>query len=376
MFLWGVSISAFQNEPGGSTPVPDSNWKTWLSGRVDFSKGPDYWHMYEEDHKLARLLNINAWRTSVDWARIFPEREKPDKKALEHYERIFSSTKEYGLKLILNVHHWTFPPWLPGWHDRESVNAFLELVEIVAARFGPYVDMWSTLNEPNIELYEGYVEGVFPPGMKSTRALIKAYRHTLRAHREAMKILRETGKPVGVILHVLPIKGKYPGKLAWSVAQNHVIRAYGKGVDWVGLNYYTILKIDRKGKKIYCKHNCTDTGWYVYPEGLYEAIELVSRLGKPIYITENGIADALDRRRPWFIRAHLEQLRMALKDGFDVRGYFHWTLVDNLEWNRGFSAKFGLFSYDPNTKERIPKKSAAVYANEIKRFDQLLSLRV
>ncbi len=367
VFLWGVSISAFQNEIGGKTPVPDSNWKRWLSGRVDFSLGPDYWHRYEEDHRNARLLGCNAWRMNVDWARIM-EGGTPKERVLKHYHRILSSVKEYGLFLVLNLHHWTFPPWIPGWHAKESVEAFVEFANLVAREFGEYVDMWSTLNEPDIELYMGYVEGRFPPGIKSKRVLVKAYRHALRAHREAMKILKETGKPTGVIIHVLPVEGKYPGRLAWRAAQGHVHRAFSRGTDWIGINYYTKIVVDRRGIQIPCTRACTDTGWYVYPRGLYEAIEYASRLRKPMYITENGIADASDRRRPDFIRSHILYLRRALAEGFDVRGYFHWTLVDNLEWNEGFKAKFGLYAYDPQTKERIPRRSAAVYANEISSF--------
>jgi len=371
VFLWGVSISAFQNECGGETHIPDSNWKRWLEGKVDFSMGPDYWHNYSTDHKLARALGCNAWRTNIDWCRILKEKGV-DKRAVEHYRKILEDAKKRGLKIILNLHHWTFPPWLEGWHTKESVPEFSRFAEIAAAEFGDLVDMWSTMNEPNIEVYEGYITGEFPPGKRSKIVALRALHHVVRAHREAYKILSETGKPTGVILNVLPVRGRFPGKHVWHRAQMHILGRFYKKADWAGVNYYTILLISRTGRRVFCKENCSEMGWYICPEGMYDALKMVSSFGKPIYITENGIADSTDKKREWFIRAHIKQVLRAFSEGVDVRGYFYWTLVDNLEWNHGFSKKFGLFAYDPRTKERIPKPSAAVYANEIKKARQII----
>ncbi len=342
--------------------------------------------------------------------------ELANKAAVEHYREIFCDWKKRGKILILNLYHWPLPLWLHdplrarasglkegplGWLEKRTVIEFVKYVAYVVWKFDDLVDMWSTMNEPNALYMMGYVfvKRGFPPGVLSLDAARKAMLNLIDAHARAYDVIKELSKkPVGIIYAftwVEPLKEE-DKEAAESAKLDYMYRfidAITKGyidgvrrddlrnhLDWLGVNYYTRLVVTRskdlllwrpvKNYGFHCNPNslsidgrpASDFGWEVYPEGLkYLLLELKHRYGVPMIVTENGIADKLDILRPRYIVSHLAQVIEAIKKGADVRGYLHWSLIDNYEWAQGFKMRFGLCYVDYETKKRYLRPSALVF---------------
>ena len=336
-----------------------------------------------------------------------------NREALSHYREIMSDWKSRGGFLIVNLFHWSLPLWLhdpvavrsrgpdrapSGWLDKRTVVEFAKFAALVARELDDLADAWYTMNEPMVVARLGYVSvsSGFPPGYLSLKAYEEAKVRLAEAHARAYDALREvSGKPVGLVESVSPVTvlgGE--SSLAELVLREQlavldaarfgtvggeVREDLGGRLDWVGVNYYTRVVVSpggplgfrvESGYGYSCAPRgvsrdgrpCSDVGWEVYPEGLFEAISLVSkRYGLPVYITENGVADSRDALRPSFIVSHLYQVARLLEQGVDVRGYFHWNLTDNLEWAKGFSPRFGLVEVDYQTKKRRLRPSALVF---------------
>ena len=472
-FLWGISMAAFQYEMGASTESIDRNsdWYVWLHDEKNISNntvsgdfpenGPGYWDLFRLDHKLGSWLGLKAWRLNPEWSRIFPNPTKDvkvtvhkddegikdieiteqslikldkiaNKKAVEHYMKIFRDIKGRGIKLILNLYHWPLPLWIhdpikvrdtnlregpKGWVDEKTVVEFTKFAAYIAWKFGDLVDMWSTFNEPNVTYTLGYTGSSFPPGIKNYEGMIQAAINMIQTHaRSYDQIKRILGKDtkVGLIYATAPaepidqeqenleaanranyifniwfFRAVIDGELDLSFtssSNNHVLKRKDlkNKVDWIGVNYYTrnVVKKSEElggfspvpGYGFSCKPNTfskanrpvTDNGWEIYPEGIRKALNIYSRYGKPLAITENGAADAIDRYRPWLLIATLHHVNKAIKeDNLNVFGYFHWSLLDNLEWAMGYKMRFGLFYVNMKTKERTPRPSAFIYKNII-----------
>lgn len=301
-----------------------------------------------------------------------------------------------------------------GWLNHRSIIEFTKYAAYISYKFGDMVERFSIMNEPNVVSGEGYIDvkSGFPPSFPSISAANKAKLHLVesiaRAY-DAMKLY--TKKPVGFIyantdFQPLGIEDKeaaekakyndrysfidplYNGDMAWFVNRNKVgelsekinpIRDDLKGrADWIGVNYYTRTVIKKIGENYTALrgygHGATaglpsadnlevsDFGWEVYPRGLYNVLkEYQARYHLPMIVTENGIADSLDRYRSRYLVSHIDQVEKAISDGADVRGYLHWSLYDNYEWSSGFKMKFGLFGVDPKTKALEMRPSALVY---------------
>ncbi len=351
-----------------------------------------------------------------------------NRSAVKRYREIFLDIKGRDMKLVLNLYHWPLPLWLHdpiavrdsnaakgprGWVDKESVVEFAKYAAYIAWKFGDLVDLWSTFNEPNVVWTSGYMMGRFPPGIRNREALGKAAINMVQAHARAYDQIKEvSGKDarVGVIYAVSPAEPLEPSHLSAAERANYLYNLWffeaivnglldvhiGKEegavkredlkdrADWIGVNYYTRTVVrDREewpGFEIVqgYGHDCepssfsaanrptSELGWEIYPEGLRAAVNLYKRYGRPIAVTENGIADSKDRHRPWFLVSNLYHLHKAMKeDGANVFGYLHWSLIDNLEWASGFSMRFGLFYVNMETKERTPRPSAFIYRHII-----------
>ncbi len=338
-----------------------------------------------------------------------------NKDAVAHYREMYSDWKNRGKKLIINLYHWPLPLWIhdpikvrklgvdrapSGWVDERSVIEFTKFVAYIAWKLGDLPDMWSTMNEPNVVYTLGYItiKSGFPPGYLSIEAAMKAMKHMIEAHARAYDVLKKlTGKPVGIIYATSCYE---PLRDSDKEAAEEAIRqsifefldsiTFGKSMvmgerkdlekhlDWLGVNYYTRLVVEkaRDGWRIVPGYGhactpggtspigrpCSDFGWEVYPEGLYKVLKMYwDRYRLPMIVTENGIADAVDKLRPRYIVTHLYQISKALNEGIDVRGYLHWALVDNYEWASGFRMKFGLIYVDLETKKRYLRPSALVF---------------
>jgi beta-glucosidase len=305
---------------------------------------------------------------------------------------------------MVTLLHFTLPAWLA---DRGGVRAgdfplrFAHFAGEAARRLGPEVELWCTLNEPNVQMYLGYVEGVWPPGRKSPAEAVEAFAGLLRAHALAAGALRrhDPGARVGVAQNLVVFEPasrlSVPDWLAARTAEAAFDWAFPDSIaagrmrlqapgfpaldeplpelrgstDYFGANYYRrdlVRFAPRAPGRIELRPGPgprNDLGWEVHPEGLLRVLRQAwARYRLPVYVTENGIADAAGERRAAYLRAHAHAVARALAEGVDVKGYFHWSLMDNFEWAEGYAARFGLYRVEPGTLARLATPATAAFA--------------
>jgi len=316
---------------------------------------------------------------------------------------------------MVTLHHFTNPRWfaaLGGWEIEKNIPHFARFARLAGERYGDLVDLWITINEPEVLAFRAYDEGSWPPGVKNRSRALIVMANLLEAHGLASAALRQAdrvdadgdGEParIGVAKHwalLEPLRRWFPFDRISAGIQHRVFnlaiaralsgeaihlsipgaRSVNRRVDalrgssdFLAVNYYTRWMVTLFGKETRRARQgapVSDLGWEVYPEGLERALVDCASFHLPLYVAENGIADAADRFRPAFIRESLAALDRARARGADVRGYFHWSLMDNFEWNDGFHGKFGLCEVDFKSAElpRTPRPSAQVFAEEIRR---------
>ena len=349
---------------GGPNPLEEENY---ISG-----KACDHYNRYEEDFDIAKRLGHTAHRFSIEWSRIEPEEGRFDLEAIDHYRKVIRALRARGMEPFVTLWHFALPLWLSR---RGGVLAadFPERFALYAKRvwegLGEDVSFWVTINEPEIYAMNGYCKGVWPPGKKNVFSCLRALRHMVRAHRAAYRVLKRVSPEayVGIAKHNVYFEAD--GGQAWnrflkSVADRWWNRWFLDRIkdtqDFIGINYYFHNRIAGWfGKNE--DHRTSDMGWELYPEGIKAVIEELKGYDKPLYITENGLADAEDKNRTRFIEESLAAVREAIKAGADVRGYFYWSLLDNFEWDKGFWPRFGLVEVNYRTRERKIRPSAWAY---------------
>jgi beta-glucosidase len=380
-FLWGAATSAHQTE--GCNENTDW-WRSEQAGLVPHQSGDacDSWNRWREDLHVIQQLGLNAYRLSVEWARIEPLPGQFDRAALDHYHEILENVREAGIEPIVTLHHFSNPLWLSergGWARASVVDRFAAYTARVADALGDVVRWWITINEPTVFGLFGYIAGCWPPHRRNDFVgYLRQTRHVLRAHTAARQVLkaRDPDSMVSLALHLNPVDpvrhGDPTDHLAAHVYdwlwQGRILRAVRPTLDWVGVNYYfrILVRWDVLPWRFFeppemGPHSKTEYGWEIYPEGLYRVLKRVAPLGKPVIVTENGIADADDDQRTRYIVDHLRQAHRAIREGVDLRGYVHWALIDNFEWAEGFSKRFGLAELDLQSKQRRLRHSAHVY---------------
>lgn len=417
-FLWGVSTAAYQVE-GHSH---NSQWTDWEnSGHIrtgDRSGAAcDWWVNAERDFDLARDLGLNALRLSVDWSRIEPEEGIWDPKALERYREQLSALKQRDIRPIVCLHHFTHPRWF------EQKGAFLDPdAPLLFERFTRYVveclrdlcQCWVTFNEPNVYAASGYVLGEFPPGkLGQIGTAIRVTSVLARCHLLAYRLIHQlqSDAKVGWAQHYVvfePVATVFDRWVAGLlnetfneaflqlVEQGHLrfpfslldgnARDVEGACDFVGLNVYNRLHVAfdplnlaQLFSRIFVPDYAPqgDPGverpyGEAYPKAVRIAVERAARLKKPIYILENGVPDAQDRIRPWLLVNVIVELHNLIREGYDIRGYFHWTLTDNFEWTEGWRLRFGLVELNPSTQLRVIRPSGHLYG-EIARANAITS---
>jgi len=380
----------------------------------------DHYHRLEEDLNLISALGLRAYRFSIAWPRVMPDGNgKLNQKGLDFYRRLLDGLKSRDVVPMATLYHWDLPQTLQdkgGWLNRDTADRFADYVSTMAAAFGNDVAFWVTLNEPWCSAFAGHLEGRHAPGLTDLASAVAAAHHLLLAHGLAVRALRAadvTGQ-VGIALNlsdVVPatsqaedvvaaarvdgyenrwfldplLRGGYPeDMLAWygqqadlsAIRQEdfEVIRAR---VDFVGINYYE-RKLVSRGDGVNGAQRqppegpLTAGGLPVRPDGLSHILNRVHSeyTNLPLYVTENGAAfnDYVDPEggvddieRIDFLDRHLRSVQAAILAGIDVRGYFVWSLMDNLEWADGYGRRFGIVYVDFRTQTRIPKASAEWY---------------
>ncbi len=401
-FLWGTATAAHQVE-GQNT---NNTWYAWeQEGRIlhghQAGRACDWWGgRWREDFDRAAETGQNAHRLSVEWSRIQPAPDRWDEDALEHYRQMARGLQTRGLKPVVTLHHFTDPLWLAemgGWENPDAVTHFAAFVGKVVEALKPYVEIWCTINEPNVYTALGYVEGIFPPGKQDLPTALTVAEHLAQGHAAAYEAIHrlQPQAQVGIVVYYRPMRPARPWfppdvLLAWMEHRwfNHYFalaaafgrkmtpwgtrrdRKLGPALDFFGLNYYTSDRVAfRRQPPAYTERRfppdaplSENQDIAHVPQGLFQGIRWARRLGVPILVTENGVEDGADTLRPRYLTEHIHQIWRALNFNWPVLGYLHWTLVDNFEWDRGWTRRFGLWALDRETQSRTQRGSAALYA--------------
>lgn len=423
-FKWGSATSAHQVEGGNH-----NDWTEWEKSPVriaqlkkegedpsDFISGRacDSYNHYEEDFDIAKKLNQNIHRFSIEWSRIEPEEGKFNEKEMEHYKRLIDALRDRGIEPMVTLWHFANPIWFAekgGFLNKKSPTYFTRYAKYVVDNLKDRVGLWITFNEA-FTVYAGYtnLNATWPSRGRGILNFFKMRRNITKAHtlayRDIKKIynVAQTQEQLSSMSHN-PILQRVNASqntatlcdiqemshnVAVGITENNVFvpdtknflttlsrriykrlrnfyffKKYTPYYDFIGLNYYHISRKPYFGEKneIIPKHEImTEMNWEIYPEGIYFVLKDLNKFKKPIFITENGIADGVDQLREKFIKNHLYWVWRAIQDGADVCGYLYWSLLDNFEWAHGFSPRFGLVEIDYATLERKIRSSAYEYA--------------
>ena len=393
-FLWGASTAAHQVE-GANT---NSNWWAWehqpgSPAEESSGDGIDHWNRYEQDFALLASLGQNAHRFSLEWSRIEPASGEFSQAALDHYKRVLASLHRNGLTPFATLYHFTIPQWLAergGWLAPDALELFGRYVEKVAATLGDLMPYVGTINEPQIVAAIGYLAGSHAPGEQDLDKARQVNQTLAAAHHTAVAAVRSgRGRPlVGTCLqipYITPLRPQDEADVAATarvkgfMVDTHLddLRAADDPGDFVGLQYYSRDLVDGSSPALKSSPpegaELTQLGWEVYPAGFGHVLREVAQVGLPILVTENGLATLDDTQRVRFLASHLRELKAAMDDGVDVRGYFHWSAFDNYEWG-SYAPRFGLIGIDrENDFRRIVRPSAVHYA-DVARTGALASL--
>jgi beta-glucosidase len=404
-FMFGVATASTQIEGGDK----NNSWVKWCEeGHIIDSStcmtACDHWKRVEEDIELLKILNVNTHRMSLEWSRVEPKCGLFSFEAINHYRKEIQLLLDNNITPLITLHHFSDPQWfldIGGWTKSDNVELFITYVEFVVVNLGDLVSDWITFNEPNVYTNFGYDFGIYPPGIKNIFKGFKVKSEIIKAHVRIYKLIHKIRSDkkfagetkVGAAIHIrifdgvtflgkkialivdyffneLFMEGLIRGKIKFPIPKKNYKYKRGKYVDFIGINYYSRNIVEfalepasyfyrfRNDENLYK----TDLGWDIYPEGIYRACRKYFKKYKlPIYITENGISDKNDKKRPKFILDHLEYISKLIKEGVKIERYYHWTLMDNFEWLDGETANFGLYFCNFENQDRIPRQSVNLY---------------
>ena len=399
-FYWGVATAGHQVE--GDNVTSD----TWFLENVSptifvepSGRACNSWELWETDLDLVQGMGLNAYRFSVEWARIEPVEGEFSEEALAHYEAIVDGCLARGLAPIVTFSHFTSPHWFAkrgGWLDPESANLFARYCGVVMDRFGDRIAIAVTFNEPDLpemlswkdmppffaELERATLEtAAREAGVERYRAGNVMLREDFAAMRAGMTAAHLTGRaaikerrpdlPVGLSIAIIDDVALPGGEAARDRKRSEVYDHWlevAREDDFIGVQNYERAYYGAEGEV----HPAPDAvvneqGTEVEPDSLRGAVEYVYAVaGVPVFVTEHGISTADDTIRAGFIEPALEGLGQAIRDGVPVIGYCHWSLLDNFEWIFGYTPKLGLFAVDRDTFERTPKPSVHAYAAAVR----------
>jgi beta-glucosidase len=406
-FLWGVSTAAHQVEGNNS-----NQWSDWEeAGRIksgdECGKACDWWNNAERDFDIAQELGLKALRLSLEWSRIEPEEGCFDAQALQRYREMLEGLHQRGIEPIVCLHHFTHPRWFEergAFLQPDAPQMFERFAREVATAVGDLCRFWVTFNEPNVYAACGYVLGEFPPGRRGEIFnALRVNRVQARAHVLAYRAIHEQvpDAKVGWAQHYVVFEPEggivdrwiarlldrlfnrvffeliEDGRFAFPLGGFNGPKSNGKSCcDFVGLNVYSRFHVAfdlRHMRTLFTRlfvpqhvpqgdPGVENPYGEAYPQAITQAVKRAARLGKPIYIMENGVPDAEDRIRPWLIVNVLQEMHRLIEQGYDIRGYLHWTLTDNFEWNEGWRLRFGLVALDPDTQDRTLRSSAKLFS--------------
>ena len=386
-FLWGAACSAYQVEGDNA----GSDWWQWEkeSGKENSGRACRHYELFEQDFDLAKSLHHNAHRLSIEWARIEPSEGEFSRRELQHYLDVILALRRRGIEPLVTLHHFTNPAWFTragGWAVKGAPARFLNYCRQVVPLLAPHVRYWFTINEPNVYVSHSYILGVWPPQEHSLLKAKAAEDNMVAAHIMAYSLIHSVYKEAGLEAPLVGIAQNMMAFVACTQRPRDRLAAYlrdrwynfgfldriSRNMDFIGVNYYSrqLVELKRWGLRNLAADVCksgrfpakkNSLGWDIYPEGLFGLLVRLKKYRVPLLIAENGICTGDDALRWEYIRAHLEVIRRAMESGAPVTGYLYWSLLDNFEWDKGFSPRFGLVEVDYATYQRTARESARKY---------------
>ncbi len=426
-FIWGAATASYQiegawNEDGKGESIWDRFSHT--SGKITNGDtgdvACDHYHRYPEDIALMRQLGLKAYRFSVSWPRVIPQGfGKINQAGLDFYDRLVDGLLGANIEPFITLHHWDYPQALydqGGWLNRDNLAYFADYAAVMVKSLGDRINRWTTFNEPGVIAYNGYFDGEHAPGIASNdlKLTVQVIHNLMVAHGMAVQAIRGVNPAlkVGIVLSQWGVDpaSENPDDVAaannaWNSQETAFLHPIFRGyyhpemvdaigdklpeikpgdmaliaqkLDFLGINSYSRSVIGVNGRIAPIPGSeYTSMGWEVCAPAFRRMLNRINNDYKlpPIYITENGSAfeDSVtedgrihDERRLDYLRQHFTQVRLAMQDGVDVRGYFVWSLFDNFEWGHGFTKRFGLIRVDYETQQRITKDSGLWYSQVI-----------
>jgi len=404
-FLWGASTSAHQVEGGNH-----NQWTVWelenaqaRSVKAEYKMGhhdnwdrikdaaqdpgnyvsgklADHYHHYKEDFGLLQKMNMNAYRFSIEWSRIEPVEGQWDESEIEHYHQYIDELVSRGIEPVMTLFHFALPCWFAdkgGFASRSNVRYFTRFVSKVMGEFHSKVKYVITINEPDIYTFESYFNGNWPPSEHSFLKFFRVINNLLYAHKKAFfaikKINRDTKVSVAKSsVYFCADDGRFISRAARKIMQfiqdDYILMSVRRYCDFIGLNYYFSTVIEGLAVYDYQEHP-SDLNWGMPPAEIQFILERLNRKYRlPIIITENGLADAEDEHRKWWLTQTIMGMQKAIKNGVKLHGYLHWSLMDNFEWAYGKWPRFGLAAVNYKTGERKLRPSAVWFGSVIKKL--------
>lgn len=374
-FLFGAATSSHQIE--GNTANDWISWEAAGHTRERSGRAADHWTRWREDFDLLATLGLNSYRMSIEWSRVEPRSGEFDDSALAQYRSMLLRLKELNIIPLVTLHHFTLPPWVSrqgGFLHPRAAEWFIRYVDRTLAALGDLADLWVTLNEPMVLVVMGYLMALWPPGVHGFPRAWRLIDRLARVHRAAYQAIksRQPDALVGLAHHIIafePWRDSVADRLTTRalhyLMNQRFINLAGDTQDFYGINYYTrqyghwshgLHPIQsRPGALV------SDLDWEIYPEGLRHTLGRLHLRPKPILITENGIATTNDALRTQYLLGHLTAVEQLQRDGREIRGYFHWSLLDNFEWAEGYKPRFGLVAVNFDTMQRRVRDSALTY---------------
>lgn len=370
-FLWGAATSAYQVEGGNDF----CDWSDYFPAGL----ACDHYHRFKDDFSMIKKMGHNAHRLSIEWSRIEPKKGEFNKQEIEHYRTVLKELKKNEIKNFLTLFHFTLPKWVAqrgGFLNKENIFHFCNFCSRIFKEYKDLVDYWVVLNEPDVYASLGYVVKRWPPRKRNFFQYLRVRKNLLKSYKAVYREFHSKQKDVliGIAHNKSFLKpycqksffDRFSVKLAkWW--QDYFLEKIKNEVDFIGLNYYFSFDVKFPIQIKNTAKNVSDLGWPINPEGIYFVLKDLAKYKKPIFITENGLADKKDKLRKDFIKNHLFWIWGAIKEGVDARGYLHWSLMDNFEWDLGFEPRFGLAEIDYKTLKRKPRRSAIFYSQICKK---------
>lgn len=407
-FMLGTATAAVQIE-GGDT---NNSWYRWCEqGRIKDGShcitAADHYNRIDEDIALMKELGCSVYRMGIEWSRIEVEEGRFNMEAIAHYRDELQKLIAAGIRPMITLHHFSNPLWFEdsgSWLNKKAIQRFCSYTEIAVRSFGDLVSDWITINEPNVYCAFSFLQGQWPPGHCNLSKYFKAASIMVKAHIAAYPMIHAIRKDMGLentlvgTAHHLRVFDPASAASGDRLAAALYRRAFqdmfvhsmtcgsscfplftgtpkGKYADFLGINYYSrdIMRFSWNPAAGFGKQQIkegseyNDLGWEIYPKGLARLCRsYYKRYKLPVFITENGIADAQDTKRTAFIHEHLKQLVSLIKEGVDIQRYYHWSLIDNFEWIEGNTPRFGLVEVDYRTQKRTIRESGIYFASVCK----------